>query len=557
MYCLYRNIIIGVSALHGILGFAITGPTRAHGNIATLLGLSNNDDATATGTSSIVSAALLPSWYEKALLDSLEDIEEINDQLESLEDIELQELCAFGRTFDIDQTATKRRSMKRHPKKHKHLFRYSPDIMVACWLATTTNLELLESCGFTKEDIQRMSSEFPKLLKMDAKNMLAPKLRFLVKVLCGGSGDIGNGLTHEASEGEEFVPHNLCVSRHVRERLPAKAFFGSRLETSIAPRHAYLVLHRDSLPYGKELLDYSDASQSNEMLLEQFLGVCSKKPDQFADLCNQWQTRNIANRSANINYPAKVHTAASVEAMDDAFCDGIVPFARNEVTAALDILGCTAADMVSLLLDHGANYAEHDDWGSTVLHWAAGTGNLDGVKALVETLEQDEEAMEGDAIDVLWSTCASCYSTKDQATPLHWASAGVNHTHFGCIGHVAVCSYLLDKAGEKKKSLANSITASGNTPFMWACWSGSLDVAKFLVSEGDADPFVRNDGGFTAAHWASSGGHIDVCRFLIELGLPFVGEGAENKVGQTPLDCAKSYERSDVVDWVATQNLKP
>ena len=115
--------------------------------------------------------------------------------------------------------------------------------ILACWLATVTNLELLESCGFAKDDIERMSLEFPRLLNIDAKNMIAPKLRFLVNVLGGGSGDIGNGVAEDASEDEQFAPHNLRVSEYVRERLPAKAFFSSRLETAIGPRHAYLALH--------------------------------------------------------------------------------------------------------------------------------------------------------------------------------------------------------------------------------------------------------------------------------------------------------------------------
>ena len=152
----------------------------------------------------------------------------------------------------------------------------------------------------------------------------------------------------------------------------------------------------------------------------------------FAHLCNQWQSKNVANRPAN--GLAKIHTAETILSMDNAFSDGLVIFSRNEVTSDIQTLGCTPAEMVSILLDHGANYAEHDDWGSTALHWAAGTGNLNGVKTLVKKLEQDEKDMDGDVRDVLWSICASCFSTKDLATPFHWAAAGVNHTHFGCGG---------------------------------------------------------------------------------------------------------------------------
>ena len=79
-------------------------------------------------------------------------------------------------------------------------------------------------------------------------------------------------------------------------------------------------------------------------------------------------------------------------------------------------------------------------------------------------------------------------------------------------------------------------------------------MAKLLVTAGDADPHARNDNGFTAAHWAASGGHLDVCKYLHdEMGLEFAGEKAKNSEGETPLSCALSYGRSDVVDWIAKQ----
>ena len=207
-----------------------------------------------------------------------------------------------------------------------------------------------------------MSTEYPKVIKMDARDMVAPKMRFLVSVLKGGRGDIRNGV----ADNDEF-PHNLHVSQHVRESLPAKAFFGSRLETSLGPRHAYLALHGDRLPYGKELLYYTDASRDG-VLLEQFLDACRKKPTEFARQCNEWETEHkdrIESRhndaSRETYAPAKVHMAESVMAMENAFLDGLVRFGRNEMTEDLKVLGTTPAKIISLLLDHEANYAEHDE----------------------------------------------------------------------------------------------------------------------------------------------------------------------------------------------------
>ncbi|KAL7466150.1 hypothetical protein ACHAXS_006443, partial [Conticribra weissflogii] len=513
---------------------------------------------------------MIDEWDNNSALDDQQQQDE--NEISSPED----ELCVIDSQFDIDPTQKPHQKLPFKPKKHKHLFRYSPDISVACWLATVSSRDMLRSCGYTAEELERMEGEFPKLLsdKMDAKNLVAPKLRFLVSVLGGGWGDIGTGLTdleemamaektmrlsplidgEEAmeTEEEEFVPHNLYVSHYARNNVPTTSFFQPRLETTMAPRHAYLALHKDTLPHGRKLLE-------SKTLLTEFLGACTKKPAVFASLCQRWERekaveRTIRGSTGGNGANAKEHTAETVAAMDDAFSDGLTPFARNERTPELDVLGCTPSEMMALLLDHGANYAEHDDWGSTVLHWAAGTGNLRGMQALIEKLEMDEIAAEGDTRDVLWSTCASCSITRDGATPLHWAACGANHTHFGCGGHVDVCRYLLDKAGDKKEDLANSVTATGNTPLMWATWSGSLDVAKVLVKEGSADPNARNDNGFTAAHWAASGGNLEVCQYLHEeLGLQFFGKGSENGEGETPLSCALSYGRSDIAEWIAKQ----
>ena len=56
-----------------------------------------------------------------------------------------------------------------------------------------------------------------------------------------------------------------------------------------------------------------------------------------------------------------------------------------------------------------------------------------------------------------------------------------------------------------ERMLVNSQTKDGNTVLMWAAWSRSLDIVKFLVrNRTDATTTDRN--GCSVAHWASSGG---------------------------------------------------
>ncbi|KAL3768345.1 hypothetical protein ACHAWO_006748 [Cyclotella atomus] len=469
---------------------------------------------------------------------------------------EEEDLCVIDEAFDISRssTASTRKQKMPRPKRHKHLFRYCPDISVSCWLSTVGPKELLLSVGYTNDDVDKMQREYTKLLTSNPKDMIAPKLRFLVNVLGGGTGDIGNGIALDEQNEENFTPHNLQVSQLARHIVPTKAYFGARLETSLAPRHAYLAFHGDSLPFGQELLrpQNNGKNATSTPLLTAFLDACTKSPAEFAALCQKWDADNIASRPV-VGLSNKQHTAESVLAMDNVFESGIAPFARNQVTADLEKLGkrCTPADIVALLLDHGSNYAEHDQWGSTILHWSAGTGNLEAMKILIEKLEQDEEAFGGDKRDVLWSTCASCSITRDGATPLHWAACGVSNNQFGSGGHLDTCRLLLEKAGDRKYSLANAKTSAGNTPLMWACWSGSIEVAKLLVSAG-ADPHVRNDNGVSIAHWAASSGSVEMCKYIEELGIEFQGPDSKDNEGKSPFDIALSFGHADVVEWIAS-----
>jgi hypothetical protein len=113
-------------------------------------------------------------------------------QFENRDDEE-EDLCVIDEAFDISKSSTasaKKQQMPR-PKRHKHLFRYSPDISVSCWLSTVESKDLLRSAGYTDDDVDRMQREYPKLLTLNPKDMIAPKLRFFVNVLGGGTGDIG------------------------------------------------------------------------------------------------------------------------------------------------------------------------------------------------------------------------------------------------------------------------------------------------------------------------------------------------------------------------------
>jgi ankyrin repeat protein len=62
----------------------------------------------------------------------------------------------------------------------------------------------------------------------------------------------------------------------------------------------------------------------------------------------------------------------------------------------------------------------------------------------------------------------------------------------------------------------NSRSAVGSIPLRLACWSGNLDLVKYLILDKGCDPNDRNHRGLVPLHNAVLGEHLDITEFLIE-----------------------------------------
>jgi len=420
---------------------------------------------------------------------------------------------------------------RQQPVAFKQLFRHYDDISMDCFLRTAEPLEFFLSCGYTQEEIDAMAQEWPALLTKDVHDHLAPHVRFLVKALEGGTGDLmwatvtSEDTTPAAAKEEDDEEcwmetkeeHMLQVSDVAKQVIPVR-YFNVRLEKTMAPWHAYLSW-QEGLPSGKALLE-NDGEK-----FQQFLQICeSSKLDPFVDLCNAWETGKTT------------HTVEGIFAFVRAFHEGLVPAVRNHLHTSTT---CEPGRMVELLLTHGANHLEDDHHGASLLHWAAGTGNMKAVRALLKAGKEDGIPVE--------EIVLSDHVAKDGATPLHWAATGVSpYGVFGTGGHVDICRLFLDLAGH---DLTDETTYSQNSPLEWAAWAGSLDVVKLLIEEYKADPHFCGKSG-NAAHWACAGGSLPVCQYLadtcgVDFSLP-----NESK-GWTPLDLTKEEGHAEVAEWLA------
>jgi len=390
---------------------------------------------------------------------------------------------------------------------------------------------LREYAGYTNDEIDDMQKTFPPLLDLDVKRHLRPKLRFIKHTL------EGNIRPRNYGQGPQLLSD-------VAKRIPPQ-YFGSRMEKMLAPRHAFLMYM--GVPHGQALLE-NDAS-----LFQEFLISC-RRTKTFCALCNKWRKEygyKYANEDFSLNMLEErkgssgnkgdvAITPKQVDAFDSLFLRGIMAASRNDMDPLdqhLKHVNVTAGEMINLLTRHGSNPLETDVRDISLLHWAAGSGQVDALQQLIQVLPGGiEEA-------------CKLKADRDGASILHWAAAGAKSKAFGCGGHENVCKFLMENCGGPniQRDVVNALTKDGNSVLMWSAWSGTLDVVKLMVRH-RADAFVKNRNGCSVAHWAASGGNLELCKYLHSTQNIDFSEG--NYAGNTPLSHAVAYGRNDVVKWL-------
>ena len=391
---------------------------------------------------------------------------------------------------------------------------------------------------YSESDIAEMNRTFPPLLDLNVSRHVHPKMRFLSETIISDDRDLISDNSPSRNYFGEHLVKNLS-----KFEIPAQ-YFGARLEKTIAPCHAFLVYA--DLPHGLSLFVKSNKRKYGGPLgkdrattrWHEFLLSC-RRTKQFCALCNQWRKEKEGNLKHECTLKRQI-TSKQIEAFQFIFGRGLLAAARGELvqsnnTWPLDYINITSKDVVQLLIQHGANPLERDLRGTTLLHWAAGTGNLETFQTLLpyfpgKMLEKTE---------------------RDGATPLHWACAGANSKEFGTGGHYHLCQYLLSECENEmavsSKKLVNEQTKDGNSPLMWAAWSSSLDTVKLMIRY-RARWDLSNRNGCTVAHWAASGGNLEICKYLFEVvGVDFF---VPNFGGNTPLTHAVAFGRIDVVQWL-------
>jgi ankyrin repeat protein len=179
-----------------------------------------------------------------------------------------------------------------------------------------------------------------------------------------------------------------------------------------------------------------------------------------------------------------------------------------EKTASALVMAARKGDKaeVGKLLDDGARIDAPDSAGGrTAMHWAAKEGQLEVVTLLIER--------------------GADLTVKDRAgkTPLCIAAES---------GKADVVQRILDASGDRKSELVNMQDRLGGTSLMWASALGTPECVELLLSSG-AEVNVKDKNGLTPLLWAAGIGDPRTVTMLLDRGADMAV--ADNLTGDTAI----------------------
>ncbi|XP_041849818.1 ankyrin repeat and protein kinase domain-containing protein 1 [Melanotaenia boesemani] len=181
-------------------------------------------------------------------------------------------------------------------------------------------------------------------------------------------------------------------------------------------------------------------------------------------------------------------------------------------------------DIISLLLEHGANVTQGDEDQWTPLHFAAQNGDDRAARLLLD---------KGAVADV---------QEKDGWMPIHLASQN---------GHETMVRLLLSRMSEK--AVVEQEMGQGRTSLHLAACYGHLNIVKLLLAHG-ADSNSKDVSFSTALHLAAEQGHNRVVRHLVKSGA--ISDSADSR-GFTPLHLAALNGHTGICRQLSSNGSNP
>jgi len=111
----------------------------------------------------------------------------------------------------------------------------------------------------------------------------------------------------------------------------------------------------------------------------------------------------------------------------------------------------------------------------------------------------------------------------DDEIILHTNQKGQNLLHFAVWSRdMATVRFIVEKA----PALVRGRDVDGDTPFLYSCMVGSIEIAEFLLSTKQVDINESNNNKATCLHFLANGLHLDIIPSMVEKGAdPSLSDG--------------------------------
>lgn len=172
-------------------------------------------------------------------------------------------------------------------------------------------------------------------------------------------------------------------------------------------------------------------------------------------------------------------------------------------------------DVITVMVEGGADLGVKDNRGCTALHHASADGRVEAASVLVEAHHGLLDSFNPHGF-----------------TPLHWAAQS---------NQIDMLQLFLDSGVDVNIRSARN----GPTALHLASSRGHIEAVKLLLkAEADATLRDETDKGGTALHWAATHGHVELSKLLLKAN---ANVSAVDFAGNTPLHSAASEGHVEVV----------
>jgi ankyrin repeat protein len=287
----------------------------------------------------------------------------------------------------------------------------------------------------------------------------------------------------------------------------------------------------------------------------------------FAGSWGKWDAvRHLASKGAKLDARMNagstlVHSAArrgNLDFLKELAAAGLPVNCGPDQWGTTPLIGAAQrghTQVVTFLLDNGADPNETSPDGETPLTQAAGMGNRDVIRILLDKGADPKYNHNGfnalaasfwhpnvEVVRMLLAAGADATIRSDNGTTLLHRLAHSQNIP------VEIARLLVEAGAD-----VTAMNTDGNTALMIACERGSTGLVKYFASKGcDLTP-ASSAFQTTALHTAAARGYGDIAAFLIESGAPV---NAKDNEGRTPLYYADRHGNVEIAKALRAKGAK-